>query len=163
MENLYRHRKKLFLKQYEMEQTKKIFYLDRYENTSRFRFWEARGEHIIYKSEVSRHTTEKFPVLKPTVDVVFVGTMFFEFVPTFEEFNIFKAKDEKSFALAKTFDKGFEFLENDERVYMIQSINCNAYLVTAGIWIYEHNCQNYESFFEKNNYFDKVAKTIKIN
>lgn len=142
---------------------REIFYIDKYENSSRFRFWDACGEHIVFKSEVSSHTFEDQPFLIPTVDFVLIGIMYFEFVPEFDEITIEKAEDEKSFELARKFDKGFEFLESNERVYKIESKNNTSYLVTAGIWIYEHNCQNYESFIEKDNYFDKVAKTLKLN
>ena len=63
--------------------------------------------------------TIHYPKLVSTIDLIFVGAMYFELVSRFEQIKISRPNDEKSFELAKNFDKGFEFLESDERVYKI--------------------------------------------
>ena len=137
---------------------KEIKYVEKYQSDSNLQFLEADPAWIVYRSEVSSHTTISQPMLIPTVDLIFVGAMYFELLPRFERLAISKAKDEKSLQLAEKFDKGFEFLESDERVYMIESQNNSFYVVTAHLWIHEHNCQHPTKSFIKNFNYDSYLK-----
>lgn len=139
---------------------KEIKYVEKYQNESNFRFIEANEQWIIYRSEVSSHRTIHHPKLVPTVDLIFVGAMYFELISRFEKIIVSKPNDIKSLELAKKFDKGFEFLENDERVYKIESQDNSFYVVTAHLWIQEHNCQYQESFIDNFNYNNYLTKYV---
>lgn len=137
---------------------KEINYVEKYENDSGFKFREANETWIVYQSEVSSHTTIYNPVLIPTVDIIFVGTMYIELLSQFKKITISKANDKKSFELAKKFDNGFDFLQSDERVYKIESQNDSFYVVTAHLWIHEHYCQYPTDSFIKNFNNDEYLK-----
>ena len=137
---------------------KEIKYVEKYESDSSFRFIEANEIWIVYQSEVSSHRTDLQPTLISTVDLIFVGAMYFELLSRFENVIISKAKDDKSLELARKFDNGFDFLESDERVYKIESQNNLFYVVAAHLWIHEHNCQYPTKSFIENFNFDEYLK-----
>ncbi|MDQ3749394.1 MAG: hypothetical protein M3367_10350 [Acidobacteriota bacterium] len=139
---------------------KEIKYVEKYESESNFNFVEASGQWIVYRSEVSSHTTIYHPKLIPTIDLIFVGAIYFELLSRFRKIEISKPNNNKSLELAKKFDKGFEFLESDERVYKIESQNNSFYVVTAHLWIHEHNCQYRESFIDNFNYNNYLKKYV---
>ena len=139
---------------------KEIKYLEKYQSESNFNFIEASRSWIVYRSTVSMHTSIHYPKLIPTVDLIFVGAMYFELPVQFHKVGISKPNDEKSFELAKKFDKGFDFLESAERVYKIESQDYSFYVVAAHLWIHEHNCQYRESFIDNFNYNDYLAKYV---
>ena len=141
---------------------KEIKHVENYVSESNFNFIEASGTWIVYRSEVSSHTTISSPALIPTVDLIFVGPMYFELLSCFKKVKISKGNNEKSFELAKKFDKGFDFLETDERVYKIESQNNSFYIVAANLWIHEHNCQYYESFIDNFNYESYLKITLRV-
>ncbi len=142
---------------------KEIKYVEKYESNSNFSFFEAGGNWFVYRSEVSSHTTIYHPQLEPTIDLIFIGAMYFELLSRFEKIMISKANDKKSLELAKKFDKGFKFLESDERVYKIESQGNVFYVVTAHLWIHEHNCQYRESFIKNYNSNNNYLKTYVKN
>lgn len=139
---------------------KEIKYVEKYQSESSFSILEAQGDWIVYRSEVSSHTTIFHPKLVSTVDLIFVGAMYFELLSRFQKVEISKPNDDKSLELAKNFDKGFEFLESSERVYRIKSQKNSFYVVAAHLWIHEHNCQYREPFFGNFNYNDYLTKYV---
>lgn len=141
--------------------SERINYIKTYNNDSGFYFLEANENWMVYRSEVSSHTTVSNPYLIPTVDIVFVGILYFELLSHFDGIEISKPNDEKSLELARKFDKGFEFLQSDERVLKIKSKNNFFYIVTAHLWIHEHNCQYRKSFIENFNYESYPNEYIK--
>lgn len=145
---------------------KEIQYVEKYENKSNFAFIEANRDWIIFRSQVSSHTTVSQPFLIPTVNLVLVGALYFEWTNYFGGIKITKPNDKKSLELAEKFDKGYEYLESAERVYKIESQTNSFYVVAAHLWIHEHNCQYQESFIEYFNYSnylqEKVRNWIKI-
>lgn len=140
---------------------KEIKYVETYENKSNFSLLEAKSDWLVYRSEVSSHTTKEQPNLIPTVDLVFIEAMYFELLNHFKGIKITKQNDFKSLELAKKYDKGFEYLESSERVLMIESQGSCLYVVAAHLWIHEHNFQCRNHFFEEFNYNSYLRNTVK--
>lgn len=79
---------------------KEIEYVEKYKSDSRFNFLEADRTQIVYRSEVSSHTTDSHPFLVPAIGIILVGAMYFELLTHFNKLSISKPNDKKSLELA---------------------------------------------------------------
>lgn len=140
---------------------KEIEYVEFYRNNSNFRLLEANLNWIVYRSEVSIHTTKQHPFLIPTVDLIFVEPAYFELSTYLSAIKVTRPDDSKSLDLAKSFDKGYEYLGKSEEVYKIESIERKFYIVASHLWIHEHSCQFRDSFIENFNYGDYLQTIVK--
>ena len=132
-----------------------------------FWFFEAKGNWIVFRSHPSSYTPEGETKPRPSVDLILLGAIFIELETTLYGLKITRPRDQLSATYREKYDQGFNFSENEERVYAIESQGNRFHVITANLWIHIHKQRMGESplnhFYDGditkyNEYLDKYVE-----